>query len=526
MRFLSLHLPTLRTDRVARQMRAAATPKAPDEPLATIARLKGAWRLAGLDARAGALGLRSGMGLADARAMHPGLLVAEADAVAEAALYDQLLAWCRRFTPLAAADGPDGMALDVTGVAHLFGGEAALAADVVARLARQGIGARVGIGPNPAVAWALARFARQPILPPAIEMTRLPGMFADFPVAALNISDDLAADLARAGLRRIGDLSLRPRAPLTARFGADLLDRLDHLFGQARSPISPRFAAPDFSVERRFADGLTREDALLTHVGALARELCALMIRHGQGARSLTLTLFRVDGAVRLLEVAASQAMSAPGPMLRLVREKLARLNEGGFETGYGFDVLRLEATQTAPQKPDQGALAGDAGRHGAMIAAPSPAEPPSVSAVIDRLSARLGAMRVTRLHLQDSHQPERAARHAAALAGAPPAGGPRPWPEAAWERPVRLLARPEPVETLALLPDGLPQQFRWRRVLHRVIAADGPERILSDWWKSPAPGMARDYFRAEDEAGQRFWLFRQQQAGAGATWFMHGFFP
>ena len=511
-------------------MRVAATPKAPDEPLATIAKLKGAWRLEGLDAKAGALGLRSGMGLADARAMHPKLLVAEADAIAEAALYDQLLAWCRRFTPLVAADGLDGMVLDITGAAHLFGGEAALGDELIARLARQGFGARVGIGPHPAAAWALARFARQPILAPMIEMARLPGIFADFPVAALNISDDLVADLARAGLRRIGDLSLRPRAPLAARFGANLLDRLDHLFGQARSPISPRFAAPDFCVERRFADGLTCEDAILTHVGALARELCALMARHGQGARKIMLTLFRVDGAVRSLEVAASQALSAPDPMLRLLREKLDRLNEGGFETGYGFDVLRLEATQTAPQRTDQTTLSGANSTQGAMIAGSSPMqappELPSVSAIIDRLSARLGAVRVTRLHLQDTHQPERAVLHRPALAGAPPAGRMLPWRDAALERPIRLLARPEPLETLALLPDGPPQQFLWRRVLHRVIAAEGPERILSDWWKSPTPSTARDYFRAEDEAGQRFWLFRQHQAGAGATWFMHGFFP
>lgn len=462
------------------------------------------------------------MSLADARAMHPRLLVAEADPAAETAIYDQVLAWCRRFTPLVAADGPDGMVLDVTGAAHLFGGEAQLCADIVAQLARQGFGARAGIGPQPTMAWALARFARQPILPAGIEAARLPGIFADFPVAALGISDDLAADLTRAGLRRIGDLVARPRAPLAARFGANILDRLDHLFGQARSPISPRFAAPDFSVERRFVDGVTREDVLLTHVGALAGELCALMARHGQSARILTLTLFRVDGAVRQLEVAASQGLSAPGSMLRLLREKFHRLHEDGFETGYGFDVLRLEAKQTVPHSVEQTALPGA----GACPETATIPEAPHVSATLDRLSARLGASRITRLHLQDSHQPERAVRHKAALAGAPPSGRAEPLRDAALERPVRLLARPEPVETMALVPDGPPQQFRWRRVLHRVIAAEGPERILSDWWKSPAPSTARDYFRAEDEAGQRFWLFRQQQVGAGATWFMHGFFP
>ncbi len=515
-------------------MRANPTQKAPDEPLATIARLKGAWRLCGLDARASALGLRSGMGLADARAMHPGLLVAEADPAAEAALYDQVLAWCRRFTPLVAADGPEGLVLDVTGAAHLFGGEAGLCTKIGAELARQGLSARAGIGPNPAAAWALARYARQPILPAGIETARLPGIFADFPVAALNISDDLAADLARAGLRRIGDLAIRPRAPLAARFGAGMLDRLDHLFGRARSPVSPRFAAPDFSVERRFADGLTREDAILTHVGALARELCALMARHGQGARQIRLALFRVDGAVRLLETVASRALSAPDPMLRLLREKLGHLREDGFDTGYGFDVLRLEATQTAPHLPGQTALA-DAGRTIAAARATgspaksspaesSPAESPHVSEIVDRLSARLGAARVTRLHLQDTHQPEQAVRHIQALAGAPRQSCPPA--DALLERPIRLLARPEPVETLALLPDGPPQHFRWRRVLHRIIAAEGPERILSAWWKSPAPGTARDYFRAEDESGQRFWLFRPHGAGARPAWFMHGFFP
>src|SRR5262249_43595858 len=93
--------------------------------------------------------------------------------------------------------------------------------------------------------------------------------------------------------------------------------------------------------------------------------------------------------------------------------------------------------------------------------------------------------------------------------------------------RPLRLLAKPEPIaDVFALVPDGPPVRFRWRRALHEVACAEGPERIEGAWW-SEEGGPARDYFRGEDKAGGRLWLFR---AGvfcdvAPPRWFLHGMY-
>ena len=94
----------------------------------------------------------------------------------------------------------------------------------------------------------------------------------------------------------------------------------------------------------------------------------------------------------------------------------------------------------------------------------------------------------------------------------------------------ISLLTRPEPIEAVAEVPDGPPLRFRWRRALHEVIAAEGPERIEGAWW-SEHGGPARDYCRVEDKSGLRFWLFRaglyrDHTHGAGTpAWFLHGTF-
>jgi protein ImuB len=89
--------------------------------------------------------------------------------------------------------------------------------------------------------------------------------------------------------------------------------------------------------------------------------------------------------------------------------------------------------------------------------------------------------------------------------------------------RPLRMFARPEPIEAAA--PEGLPARFRWRRVLHEVIAAEGPERIAMEWWREQAQQPTRDYFRVEDTNGRRFWLYREGLCSESTRWFLHGLF-
>ena len=501
-----------------------------DRPLATVAKVKNAYRLAAVDARATALGLKPGVALADARAMHPGLLIHEADPQAEAVTHASLVDWCRLFTPLAAPDGMDAAMLDITGAAHLFGGEQALLDTIVARQAKQGFVAHAAIAATSGAAWALARHggARR-LIPEETSDAMRAKIFAPMPLAALRLEAGMIARLGQAGLRRIGDLMLRPRAPISARFGPDIHHRLDVLLGQAKDPINPRFEAPPFIAERRFAEGIARREDVEATILSLAHDLCGLLARHGEGARQLDVALYRVDGAVQHIRAGTSRPLRDPIMMARLFRERIEAAGEDGLETGYGFDMVRLAAL--AAERLDQAQPGWD-----------DTSGESDLADLIDRLGARFGLSRVTRLVAADTHRPERASVAVAAAVKAKPArtvaaraakvemATNEEASEALPDRPIRLLERPEPIDAVATVPDGPPLHFRWRRVSHQIAAIEGPERIGPDWWRNMSrqdPPRTRDYFRAEDTDGQRFWLYREGLYGEAATprWFVHGLF-
>jgi protein ImuB len=538
-RFLSLSLPFLATDRIDRLMRAQGLRKPPDAPLATVIKVKSAQRLTAVDRRARALGLQPGMTLTDARAMRPSLICVDADARAEAQTLENITDWCRRFTPLAALDAPDGVMLDVSGAAHLFGGEAKLLAKVEARLKDQGFGACAAIASTPEAAWALARYGALRILPPSlngrnVDEKELARRLGDLPLAALRLDTATLADLAQAGLRRISDILMRPRAPITARFGPLLHARLDGLLGASKTAISPRFEAPAYLAERRFLDGIVRREDIETTILSLAQDLSSLLFRHDEGARRLKASLFRVDGMVKHFEVGTSQPLREPKAIARLFHECIERASaeNGGdaLDPGYGFDVIRLAALVVERQTPEQADW--DTSQN----------ETADLVHLIDRLGARLGLRRVTRLAFNATHIPEFAItavpaatlRNSASLTPPPFEARTKGQADAAAthalalpSRPIRLLQRPEPIETIACVPDGPPLRFRWRRIMHEVSAIEGPERIAPEWWNDET-ALTRDYFRAEDSEGQRFWLFREglfNDETAQPRWFMHGLF-
>ncbi len=531
-------------------MRAQGLLKPPEAPLATVARVNGAQKLAALDARGEALGLKPGMTLPDARAMHPTLVCADADPEAEAATLAHIADWCRRFTPLAALDAPDGVMLDVSGAAHLFGGEPSLLAEIEGRLQSQGFFAQAALASTPEAAFALARYGAARldarILSPGLDAAEIARRLGALPLVALRLEQATLKALADAGLRRLRDIIMRPRAPIAARCGAQLYARLDGLLGHAKSPISPRFEAPAFMTERRFLDGVFRREDIEASVLSLARDLSALLTRHGEGARRLEVSLFRVDGEVRHFEVGTSRPLREPGLIAKLFRERFdaaGAINDGDpFDAGYGFDVIRLAALAVERKDPEQ---TGWSDPDGAA----------DLADLIDRLGARLGLRRVTRLAFNATHMPEfaviatpaahaRTGHHIKAASSdfglgmghtAPKAGdlfqsyesgksfSARHLPA----RPIRLLQKPEPIEAIAGVPDGPPLRFRWRSVLHEVSAYEGPERIASEWWRGEN-ALTRDYFRTEDTEGQRFWVFREglfNRETVRPRWFMHGLF-
>ncbi len=490
-----------------------------DGPLVVVEKAGGALRLACLDAAASVAGLSPGMALATARALHPGLAVAEADPDADAALIEALADWAERYTPFVGLQAPDGLVLDIGGSAHLFGGEAGLLGDLLRRLSRAGFSVRGAVAGTALAARALARFAAGEggfVVPAGGE----PEAVSPLPVAALGLAPEALAALDRLGLKQVGDLDARARGPLAARFGMGLLDRLDRALGRAGEPISPRRPLPACAAERRFAEPIGHEDDVRRSILALAADLAQVLERRGEGSRRLELVFFRADGAVRRLAVETARPLRDPAGVLRLFRERLDALADP-LDPGFGFDILRLCALRTERLDPAQTGLDS----HGEDEAA--------LDDLADRLGARFGARRVLALAPVESHWPERAslAVPAQALARAAPPG--EGW--AAWDteaespaRPLRLFDPPERIEAVAEIPDGPPIRFRWRRVLHAVRRAEGPERIAPEWWRMADDTLTRDYFRVEDEAGLRFWLYREGLWGRETLtprWFMHGLF-
>jgi protein ImuB len=556
-RILHLWFPYLSTERLLRQRLGRSWRSLPDEdrpPLVISHQENNAQRIAALDEEASKLKLKRGMGIADARAMYPSVEVVEADPEADRRLIEALADWCDRYTPLVAFEGTDGLFLDISGCAHLFGGEKAMVEEMLARFFEQGFLVRAGLASAPGAAWAAARFSRHPggcaILQEGEERRFMEGL----PLAALRIEADTTARLESVGLRTVGMVAAVPRAPLARRFGALLLIRLDQAFGEVEEVVSPRLPVPCFSVERHLADpiGLVEdiEQLVLQLAGSLKRDLD----RRGEGARLFELLLFRVDGAVTRIQARASLPMREPGPVGRLFHERLAALG-AVLDPGYGFDVVRLAAFETVAVANLQGDLGGE-----------SEAEAEGIALFADRIRARLGWEAILSPVLTESHIPERAASLV------PGSGGPeRKTPAApkgldgsppsrrAPERPLRLFARPEPIDVpVTDVPEGPPLNFRWRRAMHRVARAEGPERIGPEWWLHRMPDVeegqgegeeenreakreraqrqaaagetaqrTRDYFRVEDAEGRRFWLYREGLYGPNTRprWFVQGVF-
>jgi protein ImuB len=520
-RILAVWLPRLPTDRLARTDRAPA----PCErlPRLTAGAERGRQLVRAVDAAAEAAGLHPGMGLADARAIVPALDVRPEDPAADAATLARVAGWCGRFTPWVAVDGADGLWLDVTGCAHLFGGEAPMLADLVGGLARHGFTARAAVADTAGAAWATARFATAS--PLVVPPNRHGPLLAGLPVEGLRLPSDTVATLRRLGVRRIGELARLPRAGLADRFGESVALRLDQALGRVEEPISPRPPGPVRFVRLAFAEAIATAEALAAATRHLLDRLAAVLDAAGEGARRLRLALFRVDGHVRALEVGTSRPNRDAAHLARLFAEPL-----GTVEPGLGIDAMTLAAAETAPLAPRQTGLGFAAGRGGLA----APADPPLLDAVeiadlVDRLAVRLGPDRVLRLVPRESHWPERAAR--AVRADDPrPAAGAR-WPDPERPRPLRLFDPPEPVEAVAPVPDDPPLLFRWRGAVHRIGRAEGPERLLPEWWRlAPDPGTAgepRDYYRVEDLDGHRFWLYRRGlwHPEVPPAWFLHGRF-
>ena len=467
-------------------------------------------RLYAIDPAAAALGLYVGQKATDALALVPELATAEADPEGDLASLGALVHWCVRFSPAVAADPPDGMFLDITGVAHLWGGEAQMLDDLLSRLAAQGITARGAVAGSAGAAWALARCGDdRTVVPPGAEVEAL----ASLPITGLRLELETAAQLARLGLVRIGQLASVPRPQLARRFGQAVLTRLDQALARAEEALVFSRPPTPWFARLVFAEPISAPEDLARASRDIAQRLCARLLAEGQGASRFELAYHRLDGRAERLGIGLSLPGRNPDAVARLFAPMLETV-----DPGFGIEVVTLSAAavETLPEREIRLETIGE-------IAAEDGLAP-----LVDRLANRLGEGRVWRAAAYPSHIPERAVVRRAPFAPPAAAGAGEAWAKDR-PRPVRLFARPEPIEAMAPLPDDPPLRFRWRGQWRRVRRSEGPERLAEEWWRRPPgetePSHVRDYYRVEDDTGARYWLFRAGLYGGEAApkWWLHG---
>lgn len=492
------------------------------------------------------------MAITQARAQMRGLDIRPADPEGDlAALRRLAILAARRWSPVTALSGTDGLLLDITGTAHLFGGEDAMARRIARLLARAGFTARIAIADTPGAAWALARFCRHPseswdlqsparrssaqdpsfrwgdgycICPPDTQEQAL----ADLPTSALRIGEAPAELLKRLGIDCISQLAAMPRGPLARRFGAETVLRLDQALGNLPEPLDPVIPPEAIVARQRFAEPIATAEAIEHWLGVLVPALAIALEAEGLGVRALECIADRIDGVPQRIRIGLARPSRDPAHLLRLLKRRIEDV-----EPGYGIDAVALHVRRAAPLGPEP------------VVERLDEEAAPDIATLVDTLATRIGLKRMWRMRAVESDVPERAATPMAVLEP-PERGGARPriddvgqldrspalhpWhPE--WPKPARLLRRPEPLDhVIAELPDHAPRRFTWRGQPHRVVCADGPERIHGEWWKRTAEAdQVRDYFRVEDEAGRRYWLFRRGDGERTATgdlsWYLHGVF-
>ncbi len=527
-RILSIWLARLSVDRWRRAHAPEAQAAADAAPTALILETAHGPRITAANDAGLAAGARAGMLLADARALCPDLAAVPADPAGDLAALEKLALWAQRWGPWSALDPPDGLLVDVTGAAHLFGGEDALLADVTRAFAARGLTARAALAPTAGAAWALSHYGRpRAIIPPLQGEDHMLRQLGDLPVAALRLDDDVLTVLRRLGIKRLGELAgvsgmgedpgqeAAARDALRRRFrnhrspAANPLLRLDQLLGRVPEPLLPVIDRPMPLVQRRLMEPLRHRNLLDRVVEDLAADMVRALEARGEGARRLELALWRVDGEVlqRRIELAAATREAS-----HITRMFAARLDD--VEAGFGIEAVQLRASWSEPLSLSQADLDAAAEDHGTALAA-----------CIDRLTVRLGPKAVTRPVARASHIPERAQSWQPPLAPVPPSQGAL----AFHTRPLKLFDRAEPIAVLYASPDGVPQRFRWRGNVREVCRVEGPERIAPEWWREKSTARLRDYYRIEDEAGRRYWIYRQGTLGDGRggvpDWFLQGLY-
>ncbi|WP_299608628.1 DNA polymerase Y family protein [uncultured Tateyamaria sp.] len=547
-RILSIWFPRLGAERLIRRQ-----PMLADQPVAVVEEHQNMQVITALNGVAQGDGLQVGQPVRDAHAMCPGLLTFPRSEQGEKQFLEALQRWAGKFSPWVAPEDGDALVVDLTGCAHLFGGEAELMQVVQDDCTDLGLSVLMGVADTRGAAWALARYAGRAtgsdrsgdaidqearatrsragkrrhwtkggaapaVATQTLDVTRIspPGQtysaLSPLPIAALRLAPEMTAQLGRLGLRRVGDLLGQPRAGLARRFGRGLVLRLDQAMGSAPEPVSPAKPPDHFAVRMTLPDPIGLAEDVMAAIDRVLPRLCKMLEDKGKGTRLVMLQAFRSDHAVEVVEVGLARPTHDPHRIRPLLEMKIE-----GIDAGFGIDMIRVLAVQVEPIHDVMTVGHREAGA--AVQARLNNAN--AMDDLIGRLGARVGLDAIRRFEPADSNIPEKSHKIMSAAWSKPHEG---PWPLPPNPRPM-LLWHPEPVHAPAT--PKLPQSFRWRGMDLTRQRAIGPERIAPEWWLDDPNWRSgtRDYWVTDTEDGQRLWLFYAHGGGMSPGWFCQGSF-
>lgn len=496
-RFVSIWFRHLTTDWFT-----LSQPHLKNLPLVLRTPVRGRMVIAAANSIAETKGITAGMVLADARAIFPSLEVQDDKPDLIGKLLKRLAEWCIRFTPCVAVDPPDGLFFDSTGCAHLWGGDEGYLNEITKKLNARGYDVRVAMADTPGVAWAIARFGKSKFaIPPGDHVHAL----LSLPPEALRLESEVVGRLHRLGLHRISQFITMPRPALRKRFGQHFIMRLDTALGQQMEMIAPVQPIEPYQERLPCLEPIVTATGIEIALEQLLTTLCLRLQQEQKGIRTAAFKGYRTDGKVEQITIATHRASHAVKHLFKLFEIKLQTI-----EPALGIELFVLEAPKVEDNVAQQEKMWEDSGS----------LEDVRLTELIDRLAGKLGENVIHRYIPDEHYWPERSFKRVTSLQEKSTV----PW-RADKLRPTQLLKVPERIEVTVPIPDYPPLLFRHNGKLHNVVKADGPERIEQEWWLQN--GQHRDYYRVEDEEGNRYWIFRSGHYHEKIyQWFLHGFFP
>ncbi|OJV12352.1 MAG: nucleotidyltransferase [Dyadobacter sp. 50-39] len=499
-RFVLIWLPNLATDH-----RIRVRPELYGLEFVLAAPERGRMVVKAVSAEAGALGVETGMVVADARAILPSLIVLDEEPEMTREALHALAEWCLRYTPTVALNAPDGLILDVTGCTYLWGSERAYLNDLVAKLTHAGYTIRCAMADTIGTAWAYAHFGRPGgIIPPGEQRNAL----LKLPPAALRLPSETLEKMQKLGFYQIQSFIQIPARMLRRRFGTDLLEKLNQALGYSQEFIEPIRQAVPYQERLPCLEPIVTATGIEIALQKLLEMLCGRLVKEGKGLRKSVLTCFRVDGRVQQIDIVTNRASHHVKHLFRLFELKIKTI-----APGFGIELFLLEAPEVEDMTAAQETMWDTAGGF----------ENASITELLDAVTGRAGTETIHRYLPDEHHWPERSVKAVTSL---------REKPKTNWrtdrQRPVFLLPKPEIVEVTAPVPDYPPTVFRYKGKVHYIKKSEGPERIEQEWWLQE--GLHRDYYTLEDQDGRRYWIFRlgpysEEVEEALPEWFIHGFF-